>query len=103
MSLETQTLLTKVLKQQIVVAGAEETLRHSISTQALFNPYESFSVLDTRNKGYLVVDDFRRYLQNEGVSPTERDMQALMSRYDRDGDAKVTYSEFLQEITPRAG
>ena len=102
MSLETQNLLGKALAAHLHVAIAEEGLRVSTQQRASLAPYEAFEALDRRAKSYLTVDDFRSFLLKAGVTPTERDMLSLMNRYDRDGDSKVTYSEFLQEITPRA-
>ena len=97
MSLETQSLLSKAFAAQVHVAVAEEAIR----VRTTITPYAAFEALDRRAKGYLTVDDFRHFLLHAGVTPTERDMLGLMSRYDRDSDSKVTYSEFLQEITPR--
>lgn len=102
MSLETQNLLSKAFSAHLSVAKAEESLRLSLQSRGSLPLYEAFEALDRRSKGLLTVEDFRYFLLQAGVTPTERDMLSLMNRYDRDGDSKVTYSEFLQEITPRA-
>jgi len=41
-------------------------------------------------------------LITNGVYVSSKDAMALIERFDRNQDGKVTYSEFLNEMTPKS-
>lgn len=59
--------------------------------------HEAFNSLDIGGDGVLTIEEL-------GVSlrvPFCESLQLLFSRYDKNGDHEVTYSEFLQEVLPK--
>ena len=51
--------------------------------------------------GYLSKNEFRNFLENHEFFTTERELDLLFDRMDRDRDGKVTYSEFFAEMAPK--
>ena len=41
-------------------------------------------------------------MDREGVFVTEKDVAYLVARFDKDEDLKVSYVEFVQEMTPKS-
>ena len=41
-------------------------------------------------------------LNDFGFFATEKEIESLVSRYDKNKDGKISYSEFAQEITPHS-
>lgn len=52
--------------------------------------------------GFITREELRRALQKNGFHATESDLQCLMERYDRNGDSRISYSEFMEEILPKS-
>ena len=48
------------------------------------------------------MNEFRWFLREYGITTTGKDLLALMSRYDRNNDGKVTFSEFHNEVEPHS-
>jgi Ca2+-binding EF-hand superfamily protein len=40
-------------------------------------------------------------LSEHGFFATERELNHLMHKFDRDKDLKISYSEFVDEVTPK--
>jgi Ca2+-binding EF-hand superfamily protein len=79
-----------------------EELRQKLSKRPLFDTYEAFKALDQNNNGFISINEFRDLLAEHGVFPTNKDLLNLMKRYDKNQDGKVTYSEFINELTPKS-
>ena len=73
-----------------------------------------FNGLDGKNDGYLTVGKVRSLVkffrdfvkikacfESQGVSLSDNDLNLLMDRLDSNVDGKVSYLEFIQEITPK--
>ena len=100
-SLETQAILGKMLRVHIDVEYECEKMRQSLARSRVFNSHQVFMVLDRDSDGYITMDEFRRAFRDTGKYPTERELVGLMSRYDKNKDGRVSYSEFEQEISPK--
>jgi len=46
--------------------------------------------------------NFKFLLQDYGIYASRKDVENLMDRYDKDKDGRVSYSEFLNEVTPKS-
>ena len=42
----------------------------------------------------------RRFLKRAGHSPLKAELVAIMRRFDLDGDAKLSFTEFAEALTP---
>lgn len=51
--------------------------------------------------GYLDADSFRVLLESDNVFVTEEELNGLVCRFDRNNDGKVSYAEFISELTPK--
>ncbi len=47
-------------------------------------------------------DDFSLLIENYGVLLPVRDIKYLVSRFDVNGDLRVSYSEFILQLMPRS-
>ena len=95
---ETRRCLAEVFRHVLDTELTAELLRERVSKGRLESP---FRALDRGGKGYLLVGDFRFFLQLHGHFLTEKELAGLMGRYDRDKDGRVTLREFALELTPR--
>ena len=63
---------------------------------------KAFSDLDLDKSGFITMNEFESMLQHHGLPVTQADLQSLMERYDKNGDGRVSYGEFVQEVTPQS-
>lgn len=101
-SYETSDRLVRVLKLSLDSERVAESLRQRLSRVPTFNLYEAFQAVDSGKDGYITLNEFRDILENHGVYATTKDLESLMDRYDKDRDGRVSYSEFVQEVTPKS-
>ncbi|CAG9322701.1 unnamed protein product [Blepharisma stoltei] len=102
LSIETQELLARVFKKIFDIENASEIIRQRIANNPSVNIHSLFLKLDKTHNGSISIDGFRKMLHENGIYPTEKDLMALLSRYDKDKDGKVSYREFVQEIEPKS-
>lgn len=76
-------------------------LKKRLSEREDFTLQEAFSVLDKDQNGYISIDEFRAILNDYAIIPTISDLISLMKRFDKNRDGRVTYKEFLSEMTPK--
>jgi len=101
-SSESKHLIRKVLNYIVNNEVYSEEVRQKLARRPLFDIYEAFKALDKDNLGYISINEFRDLLAEHGSFPSNKDLLNLMKRYDRNQDGKVTYSEFVQELTPKS-
>lgn len=68
----------------------------------MFNLHDAFSVLDLSEKGYISQKEFEELLQSYGIFSTKQELIGLVKRYNKNLDGKITYSEFISELTPKS-
>ena len=64
--------------------------------------HEAFQAVDKDRNGYITFGEFQSLLELHGIFATIKDVESLMDRYDKDKDGRVSYSEFLDEVTPKS-
>jgi Ca2+-binding EF-hand superfamily protein len=99
---ETQVLLNRVFRLHLDAERTAERLRQRLSRIPSFNLYDAFRAVDKSNDGVITLDEFRSILRDHGLYATEKDLESLMERYDKDRDGRVSYSEFVQEVRPKS-
>ncbi|CAG9312033.1 unnamed protein product [Blepharisma stoltei] len=98
---DTMIQLGKTLRCLVNNENSSERLRHEISKRPDFNATDTFCSLDYNRNSFISLEEFRKFLMDNGKYPSETDLLGLMNRYDRNRDGRVTFSEFVQEVTPK--
>jgi Ca2+-binding EF-hand superfamily protein len=95
-------LLRKVLNKVIENEYHSEKIRQRLSRRPLFDAFEAFEALDKNQNGSISKYEFRELLADHGFYATQKELDTLMNRYDRNEDGKVSYTEFVREIQPKS-
>lgn len=59
--------------------------------------------MDRDGDGFVTLEDLREFLSNNGFFATERELQGIMQKCDKDGDNRIAFSEFVDELSPKLG
>ena len=70
-----------------------EKVRHRIFT--LFN------IIDKNGKGQITLDDLGDALSEYGLTCTHRELCAVIKKFDLDLDGKISYDEFVEQLSPK--
>jgi Ca2+-binding EF-hand superfamily protein len=79
-----------------------ESLRQKLNRRPLFSIHDAFSAIDRDENGFITLDEFRSILEDYGIIATTNDLIGLVRRYDKNLDGRVSYSDFLNEMTPKS-
>jgi len=101
-STETRILMRKTLEMTVSNEALSEDLRQKLNRRPLFNIYEAFKTIDKRDTGYIDAGEFRDLLIDHGIYASQKELFNLMKRYDHNQDGKVSYYDFVQEMTPKS-
>ena len=63
-------------------------------------PDAGFTALDNQTKGYVTIQDIRDFLSSQNHFPTEKSIQLLFERLDRNEDQVIDLDEFEVSMTP---
>ena len=94
---------TDLLKKMLRIEGQSEDIRKSVNRRPLFRISDAFEALDENKNGYLSKQEFGSLLEEHRLYASQKDLDLLFSKYDRDRDGRVSYSEFFNEILPKEG
>lgn len=77
-----------------------EEYKEQVNDHPKFEPYAIFTRIDREDKGYLTKEDFINFLTDNKISiPLNRNtVDLFIEYYDRDFDAHLSFSEFLNFI-----
>ena len=78
-----------------------ETLRCRLKSRPFLNLRDVFESSARSRSGLILACDVRDVLAEHGFYSTERELQGLMYRLDRDGDSSISFAEFMEELTPQ--
>ena len=98
-------MLNKKLVLEYLVNTTQNALKSESIKQKLNNnercePYAIFSRIDREDKGYLIKDDFIRFLNenNVNIEKQRNTVDLFIEYYDRDFDEKINFTEFLNFV-----
>ena len=77
-------------------------MRQKLNRRPLFDVYDAFKALDKNGNGYITVNEFKEVLLDHGMYSSPNELKTLLKRFDKDQDGKVSYREFVSEITPKS-
>lgn len=101
-SADTTFKLGKVLRLHLETENVAESLRHRLARRPSFSLHEAFQAVDKDRNGYITYGEFQNLLEQHGIFATAKDVESLMDRYDKDKDGRVSFTEFLDEVTPKS-
>jgi len=81
---------------------ASESLRQRLSKRPGFNVYEAFASCDLYGDGVVSKDELRRLIESRGFYVSEKEVNHLVEKIDKDKDGRISYSEFREEFIPRS-
>ena len=73
----------------------------SLRSRAFFNFRDIFEYFSRTQAGVILANNLRDVLAENGFYITERELQGLMFRLDRDQDTNVSFKDFVDEFTPK--
>jgi len=97
-TVETRNMFLSTFRSHFTVEEQAEMLRKRLGRRPNFNVHEAFLAIDRDSNGYITRTELRNILAENRVYPSERDLMILMQRFDRNGDGRVSYAEFMEEM-----
>lgn len=100
---ETRELLVTCWRMHFDHEREAEKLRVQIhQITPLFDHYQCFQLVDTKADGQIDSQEIKELLIKQGIYVSEKEISALIDRYDRSKDGRITYTEFIEELQPKA-
>ncbi|CAI2360904.1 unnamed protein product [Moneuplotes crassus] len=90
-----------VLRLTIEVERKAESIRQQNSFRPLFNRSDAFQAINSSGS-YITKEDFSELLSKHRFYATNKELNYLMDRFDKNKDERVSYGEFIDEITPHS-
>jgi hypothetical protein len=91
---------TDLFRRSMRNEGEIEDRRQALTRRPPFSYNAAFQALDEYDMSRISKEDFSKLLERNHAYMTNRDLDLLMDRFDRDRDGRVTYSEFFNEMAP---
>jgi len=98
---ETKKTITKALRMQLENEASTETLKQKLARQYKYNVHEAFTYLDVKEDGVITIEEIGEVFDKNDFYATQKELKYLMERLDTNKDGKITYTEFVQEMTPK--
>ena len=76
-------------------------LRKRLCGRAEFGVHEAFQSCDRDGNGYLTRDELTRTVAAFGHFMSDKELQLLMQRFDKNHNGRITYQEFTEEMIPK--
>lgn len=91
-----------VLRLTLQVESHAEGVRQRLAERPFFNKSDAFDTLNKFDFGFLTREDFAGLFKKHRFYATNKELNMLMDRFDKDKDEKISYNEFIAEITPHS-
>jgi len=88
-------------RKLLMVEQGCECVRQRLQKRPNFSLSEAFSYVDKTGLRALAPIDLKFTLADHGFYATDRELAALMDRFDRDRDGRISFHEFAHELLPR--
>jgi Ca2+-binding EF-hand superfamily protein len=99
---DTMELLLETFRLVLNAEAVAERVRQRLSRMPEFSMHQAFMAVDKDRNGFITIDEFQSILQSHGIFATSKDLQSLLAKYDKNKDGRVSYSEFVEEVTPKS-
>jgi Ca2+-binding EF-hand superfamily protein len=102
MSSQTKLELAEVIRGMLKCEGYTDELRTNLNKREYFSISAAFTTIDINENSFITSDELKAFLEEYEYFATQREIQLIFDKFDRDRDGKISYNEFFQELTPKA-
>jgi len=82
-----------VWRTHFKIEAFSESLRQRLYKRPGFNIYEAFISCDLNDDGIVSKEELRRLIESRGFYVSEKEMNTLVEKIDKDRDGKISYQE----------
>jgi Ca2+-binding EF-hand superfamily protein len=90
-------LFKRSLKAQVML----EKVRNSLQSELKSQLFQVFHEIDREKTGTVSLNNLRNYLADGKLNYREGEVRLLYKRYAKSYHKEITYSDFLEELTPK--
>lgn len=102
LSYSTLACLRTLFHKTLQVEQNIELLKSELHSRPDFDLSSAFKVINRTNKSanenFISQSEFKDILASHGVFTMDRDVKSLFNRFDKDGDGKINYKDFANEM-----
>ena len=99
-SREVKDQLSALIQKEWEFHTEVELIKKEISNSSNYNAKELFSAIDVKKNNFLDDQTIENFLKNQGFKASKQDINSIIRRFDVTADAKISYNEFLEGVTP---
>jgi Ca2+-binding EF-hand superfamily protein len=101
-SRETLNTFLETFRLLLDAESLAERVRQRLTRMPDFSLYQAFMAVDKGRDGFITIDEFQSVLQSHSIFASTKDLQSLLGKYDKNKDGRVSYTDFIEEITPKS-
>jgi Ca2+-binding EF-hand superfamily protein len=94
--------LSRLLEKELLLQRNLARNRQLLSALDDFNVRSSFKSIDYKETGYFNKDLLTEFMRKNGIYFSNVEINAVMKRWDRDNDERISYAEYTEGIIPPA-
>lgn len=98
----THNAFANVMRLHLEVEINIEAVRQRHGARPMFDYANAFTTLNQWGDDYLTKEDFDNIFKKYNYYPTENELNALVDRFDKNKDGRVSYEEFVEEFSPHS-
>ena len=100
--LATRDQFVHLLRLHVSVENAAERTRQRQARRPLFSIVEAFDAVDKNHNGFITKNEFAELLEDHRFFASNKELDLLIDRFDKNKDGLVSYSEFVREVAPQS-
>ena len=99
---ETRKAFVEVFKSLFLAEETAQRERNSVKERPKFNVQDAFLACDIDGNGFIDPHELKVLFENHGFYYTHLEVNTLMERIDKDGDGRISFQDFTEELEPSA-
>jgi len=92
--------MVNLFREQLELEKRLERVKIDLSLRTDFNLIDAFRIFDTEGKGWISAQEIKDGLALLNIFANADDLHLYLSRYDKDDDGRLRYSEFCDSFLP---
>ncbi|KAL4441552.1 hypothetical protein ABPG74_021484 [Tetrahymena malaccensis] len=101
-SYETMKLLKELFLILIESEQIVEQIRYALKQHRSFSFQECFGMIDQDQDGFINQAELQHFFEKNNVFCSDKELKMLIQRFDLDRDNKISFGEFVQELSPKS-